>query len=321
MFVAHDAHPHVFQLSLTCEDSCPEFNRWRRLRKSGITLDFQRILRSGFGLVPLQSRLLDVEGFEKVSEMRRSDRVLSQLYLRRIDGVQTVVKSIVLPELLSRRDLEIELENLLNLRHPMIAPLLGFVFPVVSNDRLEMKILRLYLPEGSLADVLSKGRSWWTPTAKAKAIAGIALGLRFSHGLGLLHGSVKASNILFDSDQRIQLADFSQMRLSTGEVEPFSSEGWSPKADVLAFVSLLSEITISSSGAGSIGSPPCSVPDFVLEIINDGRSCDSADCLSFVDIVNRLKANAFQIIAGVDSDEVSAFVAEVEFAEQGRAME
>jgi hypothetical protein len=51
-------------------------------------------------------------------------------------------------------------------------------------------------------------------------------------------------------------------------------------------------------------------------MIEDERSPESARRLSFVDIVNRLKANRFQITAGVDSDEVSAFVSRVESSEQ-----
>jgi hypothetical protein len=39
---------------------------------------------------------------------------------------------------------------------------------------------------------------------------------------------VKASNILFDDDRRIQIAHFSPIRLETGEVEPFSGEEWAP---------------------------------------------------------------------------------------------
>jgi hypothetical protein len=37
---------------------------------------------------------------------------------------------------------------------------------------------------GSLEEVLFDAPTWWTPTAKAKtkAIAGIALGIRFAHG-------------------------------------------------------------------------------------------------------------------------------------------
>jgi serine/threonine protein kinase len=92
---------------------------------------------------------------------------------------------------------------------------------------------------GSLAEVFSDAPPWWTPTAKAKAIAGIALGLPFAHGLGLLHGGLKASNVLFDADRRIQIADFSPIRLETSDSEAFSGEEWSPAADVCTCASLL----------------------------------------------------------------------------------
>jgi serine/threonine protein kinase len=109
---------------------------------------------------------------------------------------------------------------------------------VESSGRREFKTVRLYAIEGSLADVLPNSPVWWTPTVTAKAVVGIVLGLRFAHGLGLLHGAVKASTILFDADWRIQIADFSPIRLETGEVEPFSGEELAPAADVSAFVSL-----------------------------------------------------------------------------------
>jgi serine/threonine protein kinase len=181
----------------------------------------------------------------------------------------------------------------------------------------------LYATDGSLADILSNPPGSWTPTIKAKSVVGIALGLRFAHGLGLLHGAVNASNILFDADRRIQIADFSPIRLEKGEVEPFSGEGWAPTADVSAFVSLLCEIVVGSYTAppiGAAGSPPLSaaVPAFVWRMIEDGRSPKSVRRLSFVDIVNHVKENGFQITAGVDSDEVSAFVSWVESLEQAK---
>jgi serine/threonine protein kinase len=82
-----------------------------------------------------------------------------------------------------------------------------------------LKIARRYATGGSLAEVLSDA------PAKAKAIAGIALGLRFAHSLGLLHRGLKASNVLFDADRRIQIADFRPIRLQTGDAEPFAGEG------------------------------------------------------------------------------------------------
>jgi hypothetical protein len=75
-------------------------------------------------------------------------------------------------------------------------------------------------------------------------------GLRFGFGLhlgvGLLHGGLKTSTILFDANQRSPLADFSPKRRETGAVEPFS-----------AFASLVSEITATEAHLAP------SVPEFV----------------------------------------------------------
>jgi serine/threonine protein kinase len=201
------------------------------------------------------------------------------------------VKSVSFSALIERCQIETEIENLLNLRHPLIAPLIGSVFPVESVGLLELKTVRLHAAGGSLADILVNPPAWWTPTAKAKAVVGIALALRFAHGLGLLHGAVKAGNFLFDADRRIQIADFSAIRLESGDVEPFSGEKWTPAADVSAFVSLLVEIAIGPSGGSRVS---VAVPEFAKWMIEDGRS--------FVDIVERLKENRFQIMAGVDCE-------------------
>jgi hypothetical protein len=65
------------------------------------------------------------------------------------------------------------MENLLNLRGPLITPLIGF--RAESGGRRELKTGRLQV--------------------KAKAVGGIA------HGFGLLHGAVKAMNLPFDADR------------------------------------------------------------------------------------------------------------------------
>jgi serine/threonine protein kinase len=238
-----------------------------------------------------------------------------------VDGALAVVKSVSLPALIERCQIVTEIENLFNLRHPLIAPLIGFAFPVESGGRRELKIARLHASRGSLADVLSNPPAWWTPTAKAKAVVGIALALRFAHGLRLLHGAVKADNVLFDADRQIQIADFSPIRLESGEVEPFSGDEWSPAAEVWEFASLLFEIAVGRPAVPRIGAAgelpvPARVPEFVSWMIEEGRWAESHCRLSFVDIVQCLKENRFEIVAGVDSEEVSAFVARVESAEQ-----
>jgi serine/threonine protein kinase len=205
----------------------------------------------------------------------------------------------------------------MNLRHPMIAPLIGCVLSMDSTEQRELQAVRLYAAEGSLADVLLNPPGWWMPTAKAKAVVGIALGLRFAHGLGLLHGAVKASTILFDGDRRIQIADFSPIRRETGEVEPFSGDGWTPTADVSAFGSLLFEIVVGRPSIPPTGAVNA-VPAFVSRLIEDGRLPKSRGGLSFVEMVTHLKTSPFEIVASVDSDEVSVFVSWIELSEQAR---
>jgi hypothetical protein len=103
----------------------------------------------------------------------------------------------------------------------------------------------------------------------------------------------------------------------------FRPKKWTPTADVWAFASLLSEIAIGAARSLPVPVPfpvpagvPAGVPLFVSQMIEDGRLPESQCRLSFVDIVERLKENRFGIVAGVDSEEVSAFVARVESAEQ-----
>jgi hypothetical protein len=75
-----------------------------------------------------------------------------KFYQRRIDGAVTVVKAISLPERIDR--CQIEIEKLPNLRHSMIAPLIGCVFPVESSGQREFRTVRVHAARGSLADVL-----------------------------------------------------------------------------------------------------------------------------------------------------------------------
>jgi tRNA A-37 threonylcarbamoyl transferase component Bud32 len=66
-------------------------------------------------------------------------------------------------------------------------------------------------------EVVSVNPISWASTVKAKTVAGIVLGVRFAHRLGLLHGHLATSNIPFDSDHCIQIVDSYLMKLEIGE--------------------------------------------------------------------------------------------------------
>jgi hypothetical protein len=73
--VAYDSYDNFFQLSLSDPDSCPVFDRWRRLRKSGITVDFQRILWFASCLPCFKDFVLDQSGFEEKAVIGRNKGV------------------------------------------------------------------------------------------------------------------------------------------------------------------------------------------------------------------------------------------------------
>jgi serine/threonine protein kinase len=219
----------------------------------------------------------------------------------------------------------IELENLLNLRHPCIAVPIGFVFPGQLSESRELKIVGLYTEGNSLAEVISVNPVWWTATAKAKAVVGIVLGLRFAHSLGLIHGHLKSNNIIFDSDHQVQIEDFYRIVQEVGDNEKdanvdvggFSGNEWLPKTDVRGFGSILFEIVfghpaklLDVSSDQVIVRPD--VPVFVSEIIAASQLPNSRMRESFNNIFEILKEKDFAIVSGVDSADVLSFVNWVE---------
>jgi serine/threonine protein kinase len=162
-----------------------------------------------------------------------------------------------------------------------------------------------------------------TPGVGHPIVAGIVVALRFAHSLGLVHGHLTTSNILFDSDHNIQMVDFHPMLFdvceSEGEkgtqLESFSRAKWTPKMDIDAFTTILFEILVERSATGEL-SLPTNVPAFVSTIMKSGLYPTSETSGSFDVILKILKQNNFRIEDDVDSVEVSAFVNWVETAEK-----
>jgi serine/threonine protein kinase len=245
LFVASDAVDVVSHIRFADFDSCPEFDGWCQLKRSGIAVDFRRIQRFGSCFQCLINYLVNLSTFEERSIICESNEVSNQIYHRVEDEFLVVVKSMPHRESIAKSPMEHEIETLINLHHPCIAAPIGFVLPIESGNRQELKIIRLYSDCCSLSEVLLIRPVWWTSTIKAKVIVGIVLGLRYAHSLGLLHGHLTANNILFDSDHCVQIVDFQSMLLEVGESEEgtqlrsFSRERWLSKMDLHAFASIL----------------------------------------------------------------------------------
>src|ERR1700720_775944 len=71
-----------------------------------------------------------------------------------------------------------------------------------------------YVPGGSLANRLSQGSV--TDAAALKYLRGIAAGLDYAHGIGIVHRDVKPANVLLEKDDTPVLADFGLAKLLQG---------------------------------------------------------------------------------------------------------
>jgi hypothetical protein len=306
-------------------DSCVEMARWTTTHfhsHSHSAVDFRRTLRIGSELPILANCLVDLSQFEAVRALGLwgQGHGSSYLYRRRSDGIQFVVEFIVRLDAGKGKGRESEVEKAverrLNLRHPCIAAPIGFaVSGCDSGDAIELRTIRPYAEGGSLADILALPPPRWTATAKALAVVGLALGLRFANGVGQSHGRLRPSCVLFDGAGAIQIAGIGAVPsggcgCGAEFVAPEVDNGGvaTAKADVFSFARIVSRITADDPHRRA-------VPRFVADLIEAGLSADPRRRWSFGAIVAGLEANRFEIEEGVDSEAVSAFVRAVEGAE------
>jgi hypothetical protein len=244
--------------------------------------------------------------------LRESEGICRGIYEGCEDGLRIEVRSLKFRE--SVKDCEVEemIERMMNLRHPCIAGTIGVIFG--RGGSRELEIFGISSSVISLSEVVSSPPKWWTPTAKAKTIVSLVLGLRFAHSHGILHGQLTMKDVRLNSDGMTEIHNFSVNGFGafTGNADvraddgSFSGEHWTPKGDIEAFTTIFSEIVIGASGDS------CS---FVSHIIGRGQSADSAAMESFEDILKILKKNDFRIAESVDIKEVWNYVKWIEWSE------
>jgi serine/threonine protein kinase len=256
-------------------------------------------------------------------------------YSRRSDGFEVVVKSFPSFDRDTVDKILNEFVLLTQLKHRCIAPLIGFVLP---TDSTPLKTATMYYGCGSLRDVQMNNPVWWTSTTKSKAIAGIALGMKSAHRLGLTHGSLNPNNIVFDEDHCVHIIDFcsndfqSKMKVQEGMgvVRREEERQNAKRADVFSFTSLMFNILIGDDvvsrslpyeenenqimHTGDLPRIPEFIPTFVEELIENGWSLDRSMRYSFKHLIEMMKENEFKFAAGVDSCEVFEFVNTVEIS-------
>jgi serine/threonine-protein kinase len=105
-----------------------------------------------------------------------------------------------------RSRFERELKVVAGLEHPSIVP----VYDVGDEDGQPYFVMR-YMPGGSLADEIKKGKFSLEDTARI--INRIAQALTYAHKKGIIHRDLKPDNILFDSAGEPFISDFGIAKL------------------------------------------------------------------------------------------------------------
>uniref|UniRef100_A0ACD5X137 Uncharacterized protein n=1 Tax=Avena sativa TaxID=4498 RepID=A0ACD5X137_AVESA len=181
---------------------------------------------------------------------------------RLYNGLEVAIKRHSSPSQLDSWNLEFSNENffLTKLQHTNIVKLLGCC--IHGTERV---LVYEYMPNGSFDEFIFGARTRKTYLdwhMRSQVVKGVAEGLLYLHkqcGLYVIHGDLKPSNILLDSDMNPKISDFGIARVyspgideefadrivgSTGFVAPeYRERGlFSIKSDVYGFGALLLEI-------------------------------------------------------------------------------
>jgi abelson tyrosine-protein kinase 1/abelson tyrosine-protein kinase 2 len=240
-----------------------------------------------------------------------------------------------------------EIEVLAQLNHPCVLRIRGWT-PPIGREPAE---IRTEIAEtGSLMGILEKVRcgtqfSFWNPTGKAILICGIALGMRFVHSKGIIHGDLKPSNVLLNARGEPLISDFGSSRFESndytltpggGTVNYAAPELFTEGAthtrqvDVYAFGLLMYEIL-----TGAAAFPSTDFPFPILKRILRGQMPEVPDeggsfmqeliprCWSLApekrprvdEIIREFRAAEFRIVPQADAVMVGMYVGDIEMWE------
>jgi abelson tyrosine-protein kinase 1/abelson tyrosine-protein kinase 2 len=237
-----------------------------------------------------------------------------------------------------------EVETLAQLNHPCVLRIRGWKPPIGRNPA---EIRTEIAQNGSLKDILEKVRCgtrfpFWNPTGKAVLICGIALGMRFVHSKGIIHGDLKPSNILLNARGEAVISDFGSSRFESNDYTLTQGDGTvnyaapelfdegvthTRQVDVYAFGLLMYEILTGTAAFplsdfpfanmkrilnGQMPSVPDECGSLMQELIRRCWSMDPEQRPRVDEIVRDFRSAQFRIVPGADAVRVRMYVGDIE---------
>jgi serine/threonine protein kinase len=166
------------------------------------------------------AQIIDFSGFEIMRELGSSRFGIVRLFRKSTVSGDDFVAAKYYHEGANheRRPFESLVRPFLELSHPHIIPIVGFIPPMKNAGPV---IFSPYNESESLEMILTRVRrndppDFWTDAGKAFLIAGLLSGLLYLHSRGIFHSDLKPSDLIIDSSGSIAIRDF-----LTGKLEDF----------------------------------------------------------------------------------------------------
>lgn len=226
----HDAEVRTVTPSLPCsclkikEEETSEATSSDSDRESNTAID---IIATHNGNLPKQGTLVTVDGetrLELETLLKASAYILGNSHVSIVykavleDGRAFAVRRIGECGIERMKEFENQVRAIAKLRHPNLVKVRGFCW---GQD--EKLLICDYVPNGSLSAIDCCRRAGTCPLnlsleARLKIAKGVARGLGFIHEKKHVHGNVKPSNILLNSEMEPIISDFGLDRLLLNDV-------------------------------------------------------------------------------------------------------